>query len=90
MTRVKKEDLINHINDLDCQIDYLSHAVKLKIANQDEEFRLNTLIVKRAHFKKEVEYFRDKKNVSSLVNKLRMFSHKEKKICDYFHPKPNN
>lgn len=83
MGKQEREQLVYQINDLDCQINYLMQAIKLDMLNTDEEYCLNTLIVKRAHFRKELETLEHK--TTSILNRLKCFSHQPKRICDYFH-----
>lgn len=66
-----KEDLIHYINDLDCQIDYLKRAVKLDLVNQDEEYRLNALIVKKAFHAKELETIDTNKTIDIFIKKIK-------------------
>lgn len=80
-----KEDLIHYIDDLDCQIDYLKRAVKLDLVNQEEEYRLNALIVKKAFHAKELENIDMNKTINIFIKKIKKISNKQKTIDDYFH-----
>jgi hypothetical protein len=84
MVSYTKQELISHIGDLDCQIEYLSEAIKHNLADQEQEFRLNALIVKRAHWRKELDDAESKNNVMFLIDKLKRFSRKPTIIRDYF------
>ena len=80
-----KEDLIHYIDDLDCQIEYLKRAVKLDLVNQDEGYRLNALIVKKAFHKKELENIEANTTINIFIKKIKQISGKRKTIEDYFH-----
>lgn len=84
MIKQTKDKLISCIDDLDCQIDYLKQAIKLDLLNNDEEYRLNSLLIRKACFKKELERYNDENNLCSILSKINYFPHKPKLITDYF------
>lgn len=84
MVAEKQDQLVLHIEELDCQIEYLQRAIKLDIVNKNEEYRLNSLIVKKAHFKKELERLSTEKKACSFLSKIKPFSRQPKLISDYF------
>ena len=84
MISQKEDELVLRISDLDCQIECLAQAIRLNVSNADEETRLNSLIVKRAHCRKELEALITKQGTHSFLDKFNIFSHQPKKISDYF------
>lgn len=79
-----KEEMTNHIVDLDCQIEYLEYAIKRNMVEKEEEYRLNSLLVKRACCKQELQEIDKKKNLLELLPGLNYFSRQPKRISDYF------
>lgn len=79
-----REDLVHRLDDLNCQIDCLAQAVNLQVIDQDEDYRLNSLIVKRAQVRKNLQNLENTNSTSSFLTSLRRFSRQPKKICDYF------
>ncbi|MEW5821586.1 MAG: hypothetical protein AB1782_15445 [Cyanobacteriota bacterium] len=84
MISLTKDELVLHINNLDCQIEYLNQAVNYNMASEVEESRLNSLIVKRAHFRKDLEDLETNENGNLIFYKFKMFSRQPKRISDYF------
>lgn len=84
MIKQTKDSLTRSIDDLDCQIEYLKRAIKLELLDEEEEYRLNSLIVRKACFKKELENMNDENKICSIISKINYFPHKAKKISDYF------
>lgn len=78
------EDLIHRLDDLDYQIECLTQAVNLQVIDSQEDYRLNSLVIKRAHVRKDLEILENTNNGPSFLNSLRRFSRQPKKICDYF------
>jgi hypothetical protein len=84
MVSYTKEELMTHISDIECQVDYLKQAIEHKIVDEQEEYRLNALIVKKAHLKKELEQLENHSNIHCLLDKFKRFSRKPALISDYF------
>ena len=85
MVSYSKEELLYYLEDLSCQIDYLQRADNLNMLNEEDEFRLNSLIVKRAHYRQEKQNFdKPKGKVVSILSKINRFSRNQKRISDYF------
>lgn len=86
MIKVSREELYAQISDLECQIEYFKTAEKLQMLDEEQEKRLNSLIIKKATCRFELENLDTDNIIHSFLDKITRIPRKQKRICDYFPP----
>lgn len=82
------DELEYRIQTITTQIECLDKASELDLLTDEDEIKLNKLIIQRAHLRKELEQQFSKSKLNSILDKLNSYAapiqKNPKRICDYF------